>query len=836
MKELDKNYAYQSCEEKWINNWEDQKIYHWNPHDTQKQTFAIDTPPPTVSGSLHIGHVFSYTQTDVIARYLRMIGKNVFYPMGWDDNGLPTERRVQHVFNIKCNPLMPYNPDWKPEKKQDGPLEEVSRLNFIQACNLLTQEDEKIYEWTWKKLGLSIDWNQQYATIDSHCRKISQWSFLDLLEKKKAYKKYAVTLWDVDFKTAVAQAEIEDRMKPGVYHDIAFQTVSGHSFVISTTRPELLPACIAIAAHPEDKRYQHLFQEQAITPLYHHKVPILPSDHADPEKGTGILMVCTFGDIQDVHFWKKHQLPLKQVITQDGTFINSQALDGLKVPQARKKIVSLLEEQQLILAKKPVEHAVKFYEKGDSPIEFMPTYQWFINILDEKDDLLAQGEKLNWVPTFMKHRYKSWVEGLNQDWCISRQRYFGVPFPVWYSLNDKGEIQYENPILPTKDQLPIDPMTDTPQGFSPSQRHQPNGFVADPDVMDTWATSSLTPQLMSHWQLNPERHRQLFPMQLRPQSHEIIRTWAFYTIAKAWMHEKKLPWETLAISGWVLDPDRKKMSKSKGNTITPLSLIDTYSADALRYWACKARLGIDTTYDETVFAIGKRLATKLFNASKFAMIQIKESCFDKLNIQDITHPTDLNFLSLLNQLITKSTQAFEVMDYASALDQIETTFWTFCDDYIELVKIRAYRDETLQNRRSAIATLSFSLDIFLKLFAPYLPFITEEIYHHFKPEAGSVHQAKWPQYIPISTGSEQAFEWIKHLLSEIRSVKTKAQKTMKHPIQDAVIFCHHPDVSQVLQTMATDIQNAGHIEHLTIQTSPEITYLKLDCTLATIPT
>ena len=832
------SYKHQDAEENWAKLWEDQQVYAWEENKARDDTYVVDTPPPTVSGSLHIGHVFSYTQTDLIVRFQRMRGKNIFYPMGWDDNGLPTERRVQNVFGIRCNPNIPYDPKWKASKKEPSKevhIEEVSRQNFIEACHILTLEDEKAFESMWRRLGLSIDWKQTYASIDDHCRCISQLSFLDLAEKKMAYKKYAVTMWDVDFQSAVAQAEIEDRPKIGTYHDIAFQVKdSSESFIISTTRPELLPACVAVVAHPSDSRFQHLFGKKAITPLFHEEVPIMPSEEADPEKGTGIMMICTFGDIHDVAFWKKHQdiLPLKQVLTLNGRFrehlSNSEAykaLEGLKINQGRRKIVELLKEAGLLIKETATEQAVKYYEKGDSPIEFMPSYQWFIAISEHKDALLAQGDKIQWIPAYMKTRYQNWVLGVNQDWCISRQRYFGVPFPVWYPM-ENGIPNFNKPIFANKEQLkkkiPVDPMTQCPEGYTESQRNAENGFIADPDVMDTWATSSLTPQLMSHWELNEERHQKLFPMDLRPQSHEIIRTWAFYTIAKAWMHEGQIPWKTVAISGWILDPDRKKMSKSKGNVITPEELLNTHSADALRYWASKARLGNDTAYDENMFAIGKKLCTKLFNASKFLQIQIlgadnpnllektysnssNTDVFDNSKIED---PLDLSFCMQLNQHIEHATKCFESYDYSAALEDTESFFWLYCDYYIELVKIRAYRGEE-KKRNSAVTTLFVSLNIFLKLLAPFLPFITEEIWswHH----QDSIHRASWPKPEDCPMGDPALFDMASEILSVVRATKTQAQKNMKFPIKRLELELSPKDAN-AFRLIEADIRDAASIQ------------------------
>jgi valyl-tRNA synthetase len=804
-------YRHQDIESKWGAAWEDTQIYKWKIAP-RSDTFSIDTPPPTVSGSLHVGHVFSYTQTDIMARFKRMCGKTIFYPMGWDDNGLPTERRVQNVFGIACNPALPFEPEWVPTKIE-GKREryiEVSRQNFIQACEQLTKEDEQAFESMWRKLGLSIDWSMQYATINEHCRRISQYSFLELVKKGQVYQQEAPTMWDVDFQTAVAQAEIEDRTSPGAYHHIRFQVQNGGEFVIATTRPELLAACIAVVAHPDDERFKPLFGKTAITPLFHMPVPILPADHADPEKGTGILMVCTFGDTMDVEWWKTTEFPIKPLILPNGrladiTFgegvwesLNPEAaneayasLKGLRVKQARRAIVELL---SLAKPPEPIEHPVKFYEKGDSPIEFITTRQWFINILDHKDKLKEQGDKIQWHPEHMKTRYTNWVEGLNQDWCISRQRFFGVPFPVWYPMSSSGQIDYERPIMATPDQLPIDPALTAPPGYTPEQRNQPDGFVSDPDVMDTWATSSLTPQLMSGWPDNDDRHKSVFPLDIRPQSHEIIRTWAFYTIVKSWMHHGQIPWKNVLISGWVLDPDRKKMSKSKGNVVTPDHMLDTYSADAVRYWSGRAKLGSDTAFDESVFLIGKKLVTKLVNASKFVLAQLAEAPADTVwDLTDVTECIDKAWIAHMGTVVAQATQSFELYDYAAALDKTESAFWMFCDHYIELVKGRAYQ-ESGAKQLSVWQTLNWTLKTFLRLLAPYLPYVTEEIWSwRYTAISPSVHISLWPdetEYESVvfpSWKSQEILDPVIQILSEIRAAKTQAQKSMKHPVTSLTI-------------------------------------------------
>ncbi len=804
-------YRHQDIESKWGQVWEETQLYKWKMA-ARSETFSIDTPPPTVSGSLHVGHVFSYTQTDIMARFKRMCGKTIFYPMGWDDNGLPTERRVQNVFGIACNPDLPHDPNWTPTKidgKRDRYVD-VSRPNFIQACEQLTQEDEQAFESMWRKLGLSIDWSLQYATINAHCRRVSQYSFLELVKKGHVYQQEAPTMWDVDFQTAVAQAEIEDRTCPGAYHRIQFQVEGGGDFVIATTRPELLPACIAVVAHPDDERFKPLFGKTAITPLFHMPVPILPAAHADPDKGTGILMVCTFGDTMDVEWWKSTELPIKPLILPNGrladiTFgagvwesTNPEAanqayatLKGLKIKQARRAIV---EQLTLESPPEPIEHPVKFYEKGDSPIEFITTRQWFINILDHKAKLKEQGDKIQWHPEYMKTRYTNWVEGLNQDWCISRQRFFGVPFPVWYALSDTGQIEYQTPIMATADQLPIDPALIAPPGYTADQRNQPGGFVSDPDVMDTWATSSLTPQLMSGWPDNDDRHKSIFPLDIRPQSHEIIRTWAFYTIVKAWMHHGQIPWKNVLISGWVLDPDRKKMSKSKGNVVTPDHMLETYSADAVRYWSGRAKLGSDTAFDESIFLIGKKLVTKLVNASKFVLAQLAQAPQEtQWDLSNVTECLDKAWIAHMGSVITQATQSFELYDYAAALEKTEATFWMFCDHYIELVKGRAYQ-ESGSKQLSAWQTLNWTLETFLRLFAPYLPYVTEEIWAwRYADSHPSVHTSLWPAVSEFesvvfpSWKSQEILDPVIAILSEIRATKTQAQKSMKHPVSKLTI-------------------------------------------------
>jgi valyl-tRNA synthetase len=832
--------ALEGLEAKWTARWEADGTYRFDPNHTREEVYSIDTPPPTVSGSLHVGHVFSYTHTDVIARFQRMRGKAVFYPMGWDDNGLPTERRVQNYFGVRCDPSLPYDPGFRPPDSPGKHAVSVSRPNFIELCTKLTAEDERAFEHLWRHLGLSVDWSRTYATIDTRAQRVSQAAFLRLLHRGVAYQLEAPTLWDVDFRTAVAQAELEDREQPGAYHRIRFARTEGGFVEIDTTRPELIPACVALVAHPDDERYKPLLGTEVMTPLFKVAVPVKAHTLADPEKGSGIAMICTFGDLTDVIWWRELSLPVRAVVQPNGALrpvtwgspgwesrdtARAQAaydqLANLSAAKARTRIVDLLRESgDLVGEPRPITHPVKFYEKGDRPLEIVTSRQWFFKTIELRDELLARGHELEWHPEYMRHRYENWVNGLAGDWCVSRQRFFGVPFPVWYPIRPDGTVDYEKRLVPEEARLPIDPSTDVPDGYTQSQRNQPNGFAGDPDIMDTWATSSLTPQIAGGWLTDPDLFARVFPMDLRPQSHEIIRTWLFATIVRAAREHGSLPWTNAAISGWVLDPDRKKMSKSKGNVITPMALLEEHGSDGVRYWAASGRPGTDTAFEPGQMKVGRRLAIKVLNAAKFALMQASPR-------GAITEPLDRGMLTALSRLVRNSTAEFEAYDYARVLEQTERFFWSFCDDYLELVKARRYGDFTAEGAASANSAMLVALSALLRLFAPFLPFVSEEVWSWWRP--GSVHRAAWPtpEEIVDAIGGEdeaavQVFTQAQAALGEVRRIKAIGKKPVKAAIDRAVL----PKQFLPLEPAAHDFRAAAHIRDLVFEgvEEPQLTF------------
>jgi valyl-tRNA synthetase len=775
-----------------------------------------------------------------------MRGKQVFYPIGWDDNGLATERRVQNYFHVRCDPALPHDPAFVPPASPDGEQVAISRRNFVELCHRLTDLDEQAFEEVWRRLGLSVDWSTMYRTIDDGSRANSQRAFLRNLARGEAYLAEAPSLWDVTFQTAVAHAEVEDREVTGATHRIAFHRPDGETVPVITTRPELLPACVALVAHPGDERYAGLIGTTVITPLFGVEVPVLAHHLADPAKGTGIAMVCTFGDSLDVTWWRDLRLPARPVLGRDGRLpacppaaITSRAgraayrqLAGETVLTARKRIAGMLRAAgDLLGGPDPVRHRVNFYEKGTRPLEIVTTRQWYIRNGAYDEDLraalLARGKQIDWHPPFMQVRYENWVNGLAGDWLISRQRFFGVPIPVWYPLDGEGRPRYDAPIIPADDALPVDPAADAPPGYTPGQRGQPGGFAGDPDVMDTWATSSLTPQLAARWGLSGDLFDRVYPMDLRPQAHEIIRTWLFYTVLRAQTESGTLPWRHAAISGWVLDPDRKKMSKSVGNVVTPMDPLRKYGSDAVRYWAANGRLGADLTFDPAQLRVGRRLAIKILNASRF-ILGLAPPDPGRGDAGDggrgaVSEPLDAAMLDRLAGVIGQCTRALDGYDHTGALAAAEEFFWFFCDDYLELVKGRAYGERGEEPGRSARAALRLALSAILRLFAPFLPYVTEEVWSWWQD--GSVHTAAWPApgEVAPEPGPDRApaapaallaaaLSAASGAIAAMRGAKSGARVSMRAPVRALVVTARQDHLDAMLAVLP-DVQAAGRVEH-----------------------
>jgi valyl-tRNA synthetase len=821
--------SLEGLEAKWDATWDRDGTYRFDRSKVRSEVYAIDTPPPTVSGQLHLGTVFGYVQVDALARFHRMHGQAVFYPMGWDDNGLPTERRVQNHYGVRCDPALPYEPDLElvevDAKHRDQRL--ISRRNFLELCERQTAIDEQGFEAVFRSVGLSVDWSLTYATIDERSRRVAQRGFLRNLARDEAYAAEAPTMWDVDFQTAVAQAELEDRLTPGAYHRVQFTRGDGVAPVeIETTRPELIASCVALVAHPDDERYRELFGTSVTTPVFGIPVPVHGHPLAEPDKGSGIAMVCTFGDTVDVVWWRELGLETRAVVRRDGRFQEDapawlhgdgarawSSLGGKTAKQARTAMVELLREAGTLVGDpRPIEHEVKYFEKGDRPLEIVTSRQWYIRNGARSEErraaLLEGGRELRWHPEFMRVRYEHWVEGLNSDWLISRQRYFGVPFPVWYPVGDDGEPEWDRPIPADESALPVDPQSDVPPGYEAAQRGTPGGFVGDPDVMDTWATSSLTPQIATGWEDDPDLFGRTFPMDLRPQGPEIIRTWLFSTLLRSQLEHGQLPWAHASINGWILDPDRKKMSKSKGNVVTPASLVDEHGADGLRYWACQAALGVDTATDPAMMKVGRRLAIKLLNATKFVL---------GLGAADagasVTEPIDRAMLAKLAGVVDEATAAFESYAYHRALERTDTFFWHFCDDYVELVKQRAYGSDAAAH--SARAALALALSTLQRLFAPVLPFAAAEIWSWWQD--GSVHRQPWPTSDELRAAARDAdvevLEIAAAVLGEIRKAKSTERRGMRTAVARLLVSAPADELAR-LALAASDVCDAGVVTAL----------------------
>ena len=802
---LTDKYDPKTREKFWQNHWKENKIFAWKNDLPKAQTFVIDTPPPTVSGVLHIGHVFSYTQADFVARYMRMSGKDVFYPMGFDDNGLPTERLVEKIIDKKAGVFEAEN----------------GHGSFVKKCREVVFEAEKEFEILFNSIALSVDWDQKYQTISPESQKISQASFVDLYRKNLVEKKFEPVFWDISDRTALAQADLIDKEVEGVMNEIEFSIEgSDEKIIIMTTRPELLPACVAVMVHPEDERYKKFHGQNAVTPLFGVKVQIIADDLVQLDKGTGAVMCCTFGDETDIRWWKKHNLPLKIIIQKDGR------IEGISIKQFKEKVIEDLKAKNLLLKQETIRRPVKCAERSGVPIEILVAPQWFIKILDKKELLKSKAAECNWFPEYMKVRIDQWIDGLQWDWCISRQRFFGVAFPVWYSkrAGEEGKILVADP-----SQLPCDPNVDLPNGYSRDE------VTAETDIMDTWATSSISPQLSSKGisseiSFDKQRHEKLFPADLRPQAHEIIRTWAFYTIVKSALHQNSIPWKNLMISGWCLAADKTKMSKSKGNVVTPTSLIEEKGSDIVRYWASTLHLGADTAYSEEVFKIGQKLITKFFNAAKFASMNFAL-------LQDdakVNEASDLWILARLQQVVERATKEFESFEYARAREAIEEFFWRdFCDNYLEICKVRSYgiaaekvagielndqqKAEISSKQQSAILTLRICLNTLLKLFAPFIPHICDEIYSVFFADEfaknNSVNaRGNWPQVNSkfYNDGLIEDGKLLLDVIFEVRKFKSEKNISMKTTVEK-VRVARVAGIEKFLEDLA-NVCNAKEIE------------------------
>jgi valyl-tRNA synthetase len=759
---LSKKYNPIEAEKKWQEHWKNIDIYKYNPN-SDRATFSIDTPPPTISGSLHIGHIFSYTQAEMIARFQRMQGKNVFYPFGFDDNGLPTERLV--------------------EKEQGIRAVDMPRSEFISSCLSTTKKYEEEFRNLWLSMGFSVDWNLQYETINPRVQKISQEAFLDMARTGKAYIKESPVLWCTTCQTSIAQAELESTDTETTFNYIPFM-VEGHELIVATTRPELLYGCVCLFVNPEDEKYSKYIGKTALVPLYNYEIPILSDEKVSLDKGTGVVMCATFGDTTDVEWYEKHKLPYRKVIEPNGNISdNVPLIGGLKVIKARAIIIEHLKENNLLRKSEAITHTVSIHERCGKQIEIIPSKQWYIDILSEKDTYLKAADEINWYPASMKNRYITWVENLKWDWCISRQRYFGIPFPLWY-CSKCGKT-----IFPKDEELPLNPMETKP---SQTCSCGSNEFTPETAVLDTWATSSLTPLINSGWGSENDITDKLLPMGMRTQAHEIIRTWAFYTIVRSLFHSGSIPWKDIMICGFVLAKKGEKISKSKNNAVSsPKELIEKYSADALRYWAAGARLGTDTMFSEDELKASNRFLTKLWNAAKFCIMQLEGYNGEK---PEELLPIDQWIIEKLNMVERLAIINLDQYEIGLAKHDIDEFFWSdFCDNYLEIVKDRLYKPEIHgeAEKLSGQYTLYTVLLELLKLYAIYVPHITEEIYQsYFKnlEETSSIHIIQWNRNPNSENEAILSFgENIKALISEVRKYKSERNLSLKDPIASVAI-------------------------------------------------
>ena len=812
---LDKKFKALERQEELIKYWEDNNIYDFK--NDGRKIFSIDTPPPTVNGKIHIGHIFSYSQTEMIARYKRMKGFDVFYPFGFDDNGLPSERLV--------------------EKENKKRAHQIGREEFSKLCYQTTDKYEAEFKELFKTMGVSSDWNYAYKTVSPETIKISQASFLEMVEKGYAYHKEAPSLWCNECITSIAQAELETKEKETTFNYIEFETTDNVPFTIATTRPELLPAIVAVFVNPKDETKQNLIGKTAKIPVVNVCVPILSDEAVDMEKGTGIVMCCTFGDQKDIEWFKKYNLPLKHILTKHGKIKDDiDIIGGLKIEEARKKIIEELENAGALLKVEPLKHEVQVHERCGKPVEYSVMKQWFIDTTSHKKDFLEMADKINWHPSYMKTRYVEWVENIMWDWCISRQRYFGVPFPVWYS-KETGEV-----ILARKEDLPVNPLVDKPH---PSQI--PEGtteVVPETDVMDTWATSSITPLINMKYMEKDNLEKQLRPMSIRTNGSDIIRTWDFYTIVKSYYHFKEIPWKELVLSGFVMADKGEKISKSKGNAkVDPQILVKTTPADAIRYWAGTGRLGSDIIYSDETIKRGTKLMNKIWNLSKFMALHFEDIKENKqkfsLKMEELEY-LDKYILAKYEEIEKGFLKYLESYEIGLALNHIEKFFWNFCDNYIEIVKHRLYRPEEFGEKarhsgQIACNTILFKL---LQNFSIYLPFITEEIYLDMYKEDTNIDSIHITKMEKISLDILEKDTYIKNgnileeILGELRGEKTNNGVSLKTPFNKVSIKVNK-EIKKAIKESEKDLKAALFINNLELiddetQETYEITFSELE--------
>jgi len=794
---MDKHYNPTEMEPKLGVFWQEIGAYRFDLQSVDP-VYSIDTPPPTVSGHLHLGHVYSYSHPDFMARFFRMNGMNVFYPMGFDDNGLPTERLV--------------------EKRHGVTVGQVGREAFIQKCLEVSEEAEKDYRALWQRLGLSIDWRYSYRTIDDYSRRTSQTSFLELYRQGRAYRQSAPTIWCPECRTAIAQAELNDLERDSEFVTLPFGLPDGGVLPVATTRPELLAACVAVFVNPEDPRYTPLVGRKVIVPLYGQEVPLLADAGADPQKGTGAVMCCTFGDQTDMTWWYTHRLPLVEAIDRDGRMTaQTGALAGLTIPVARKRVKELLEAERLILARQPVSQSIRVHERCDTPVEFVVSQQWFVRILDSKDDLLRAGEQIHWHPDHMQARYQAWVENLNWDWAISRQRTYGVPFPVWY-CKACGSV-----VAADEAQLPVDPGSTQPAHPCVCGSL---AFTPELDVMDTWATSSLSPQIVGRWHAQPELYERVYPFSLRPQAHEIIRTWAFYTIVKSHFHFGKIPWSEVLISGWGLAGEGMgKISKSRGGgPMAPMQMIERYSADALRYWAASTSPGKDSIISEEKIQMGGKLVTKLWNVARFSQTFLADK--GRIECPPELTAADRWILAALQELVGRVTDAFRSYEYASAKNDIESFFWrALADNYLEMAKQRLYLPEHPGHLGACFALRTVLLTV-LKLFAPILPYVTEAVYRELFAEGEgctSIHRSRWPIVDPAWQDAQavQTGEALIEIATTVRRYKSEKNLGLASAIMRVQLGASAPALRAALQMAVPDLMSVTRAEVVEVAESSE---------------